>query len=132
MVVVQPEALQCRAEAEFRGNVACAARRAYSEVGILVYQTGQDEHKIDASESLFIALQRPSSVGIRPVEYLIERLSANGLLLHQPINLSKEVGVYLRSKKVFFRLWDTRIAFASFLRRTGQLIFLEVKALQLG
>ena len=103
------------------------------------YQTVQDEHKIDVpvssfspSPSAFIALQSPSSVGIRPVEYLIERLSANGLLLHQPINLSKEVGVYLRSKKVFFRLWDTRIAFASFLRRTGQLIVSEVKVLQLG
>ncbi len=47
LVVEQPQALQCRAEAEFRGNVACAARRAYSEVGILVYQTGQDEHKSD-------------------------------------------------------------------------------------
>ena len=54
-----------------------------------VYQTGQDEHKIDVPvswlptrESPFKALQRPSSVGIRPVEYLIERFSADGLLVY--------------------------------------------------
>ncbi len=58
--------------------------------GLLVYQTGQDEHKIDVpvswlscSRSQFIALQRPSSVGIRPVEYLIERFLADGLLVYQ-------------------------------------------------
>ncbi len=62
----------------------------FSADGLLVYQTGQDEHKIDVpfnllpeSPSAFIALQRPSSVGIRPVKYLIERLSANGLLVYQ-------------------------------------------------
>ncbi len=69
-----------------------------SAAGILVYQTGQDEHKVDVpvnllreSPSSFTALQRPSSVGIRPVKYLIERLSANGLLVYQSINLSKNV-----------------------------------------
>ena len=50
-VGVQTEVLHCRAEAKFRGDVACAARRAYSEVGILVYQTAQDEHKIDVPVS---------------------------------------------------------------------------------
>ena len=50
-VDTQAEHLQCRAEAEFRGNVACAARRSYFEVGILVYQTGRDEHKIDSPVS---------------------------------------------------------------------------------
>ncbi len=90
LVLVQPEAPQCRAEAEFRGNVPCAARRAYSEVGILVNQTGLDEHKIGVpvswlSErtSQFTALHRPSSVGIRPVKYLSERLSAAGTLVYQ-------------------------------------------------
>jgi hypothetical protein len=35
------------------------------------------------SESRFIALQRPSSVGIRPEKHLIERFSADGLLENQ-------------------------------------------------
>jgi hypothetical protein len=34
-----------------------------------------------------IALQRPSSVGIRPVRCLIERLSVEGLLVYKSINL---------------------------------------------
>ncbi len=61
-----------------------------STAGMLVYQTGQDEHKIDVpvswlplSNISFIALQSPSSVGIRPVEYLIERLLADGILVYQ-------------------------------------------------
>ena len=89
LVVVKPERRHSRAEADFRRNVACAARRSFFEVGILVYQTGQDEHKIDVpvswlSErmSQFIALHRPSSVGIRPVKYLSERLSAAGILVY--------------------------------------------------
>ncbi len=41
--------------------------------------------------SSFIALQRPSSVGIRPAIFQIERFLADGLLVYQPINLSKKV-----------------------------------------
>jgi hypothetical protein len=85
----QIQVRQGRAKAEFQRNVACAARRSFLGVGTLVYQTGQDEYKIDAPLSWlhersisFIALHRPISVGIRPVEYLIERLSANGLLVY--------------------------------------------------
>jgi hypothetical protein len=46
------EQLQCRAEAEFRRNVACAARRSFLGVGTLVYQTGLDEHKMDVPVNL--------------------------------------------------------------------------------
>ncbi len=60
------------------------------QYGILVYQTGQDEHKIDVpvsllsrSERTVIALQRPSSVGIGPAIFVIERFSADGLLVYQ-------------------------------------------------
>ncbi len=87
LVVEQTEILHCRAEAEFRGDVACAGRRCFLVRGILGNQTGQDEHKIDVPVSWlpsrsrqFIALHRPSSVGIRPVKKLIERLSVDGTL----------------------------------------------------
>ncbi len=86
-VEAEHELFQCRAEAEFRRNVACAARRSFLDVGTLVYQTGQDEHKIDVPVSRLlprerncIALQRPtssSSVGIRPAIQLIERIINN-------------------------------------------------------
>ena len=46
MVVLQPERLQCRAEAEFRRNVACAARRHFLDVGTLVYQTSNVSKKV--------------------------------------------------------------------------------------
>jgi hypothetical protein len=36
LVVLQVEHLQCRAQAEFRGNVACAAPRSFLDVGPLV------------------------------------------------------------------------------------------------
>ena len=58
--------------------------------GRLVYQTGQDEHNIDvpvswlrSRSSPVIALQRPSSVGIRPVTQLIERIISRSLLVYQ-------------------------------------------------
>ncbi len=94
----QTEVLHGRAEAEFRRNVACAARRSFLVRGTLVYQTGQDEHKVDAPLSSLrersthrIALQRPSSVGILPVKKLIERLSVESLLGYRSINLSRKV-----------------------------------------
>ncbi len=73
LVLVQVEDRQVSEEAEFRGNVACAARRSLLDVGTLdfVYQAGQDKHKVDVPLSSLrerstqhIALQRPSSVGI--------------------------------------------------------------------
>ncbi len=39
LVSVQTEVLHCRAEAEFRRNVACAARRSFLDVGTLVNQS---------------------------------------------------------------------------------------------
>ncbi len=54
-VVLQPEVLECRAEAEFRGNVACAARRSYFEVGILVYQLGTVSTKMRTGQ--FVGLE---------------------------------------------------------------------------
>ena len=90
LVVVQTEVCHASAEPELRRDVACAAIRSCLVRGTLVYQTGQDEHKIgvpvswlSSRRSQFIALQRPSSVGIRPVKYLIERLSAEGLLVYR-------------------------------------------------
>ncbi len=38
MVDTQAELLQCLTEAEFRGNVACAARRSFLDVGTLFFQ----------------------------------------------------------------------------------------------
>ena len=38
-VAEQIEFLHCRAEAEFRGDVACAARTSCLDVGILVYRS---------------------------------------------------------------------------------------------
>ena len=73
LVAVQAEIRQGTAEPELCRDVACAERRSFLVRGTLVYQTGQDEHKIDVPvnwlpkrRSWFIALQRPSSVGIRP------------------------------------------------------------------
>ena len=75
-VGIQTEFLHGRAEAELRWNVACEARRSFlfrRYIRILV-PVAQFEHKIDIPLSWlpsrwreFIALQRPSSVGIGPV-----------------------------------------------------------------
>ena len=46
LVVGQIELLQCRAEAEFRRDVACAARRYFLDVGTLVYQTSNVSKKV--------------------------------------------------------------------------------------
>ena len=73
LVAVQAEVRHASAEPELSRDVACAARRSFLGRGILVYQTGQDEHKIDVPVKLlymklssFMAVQVPSSVGIRP------------------------------------------------------------------
>ena len=74
LVDVQMEVRHSRALPELRRNVACAAGRPFLGFGLLVHQTGQDEHKVDVPvswlprrSSKVIALQRPSSVGIGPV-----------------------------------------------------------------
>jgi hypothetical protein len=115
LVAVQIEALHSRAQPELRRNVACAARRSFLIVGTLVYQTGLDEQKIclpvsllSARERTVIALQRPSSVGIRPEIKLIERIISRSLLVLQytkPINLSKKVrtGQFIEAEREAFQ-----------------------------
>ncbi len=68
-----------RAPPELRRNVVCAARRSFQVLGTLVYQARHCEQKTRAPVNLLarrlstlIALQHPSSVGIRPVQYSIE------------------------------------------------------------
>ena len=97
-VGVNGEVRHSRAEAEFRRNVACAARSSFLGVCTLVSQTGRDEHKVDvpvswlpSEQRALIALHCPSSVGIRPVEFLIERFSADGLLVYQLGTLSTKM-----------------------------------------
>ena len=51
LVVVQAEVRHGSAEPELRRDVACAARTSFLVRGTLVYQTGQDEHKIDVPVS---------------------------------------------------------------------------------
>jgi hypothetical protein len=73
-IVAQQKFLQCRAESEFRRNVACAARRSFLDVGTL------GNHPINLSKkyspvkwltlrpSFCSALQRPNSVGMLPAQ----------------------------------------------------------------
>ncbi len=46
VVGVQQELLQCRAEAEFRRNVACTTRRLFLDVGTLVQQLIHQSKKV--------------------------------------------------------------------------------------
>ena len=52
LVVVQVEDLHCRAAAEFRGNVACTARRSFLDVGILVYPSRNLSTKVRTGQSV--------------------------------------------------------------------------------
>ena len=56
-VVVQIELLQCCAEAEFRGNVACAARRSFLDVGTLVYPSRNLSTKVLTSQPVVPQLE---------------------------------------------------------------------------
>ena len=74
LVAGQVEILHGCAEAEFRRNVACAARRSFLDVGTLVYQSSNMSKKcLPVNWLLYswrycMAVQRPSSVGMLPVQ----------------------------------------------------------------
>ena len=57
-VVVQIEPLQCCAEAEFRGNVACSARRSFLVRGTLVYRSINLSKNVLTGQSVGVAARR--------------------------------------------------------------------------
>ena len=59
LVAAQLEDLHGRAAAEFRGNVACTARRSFLDVGVLVYRSINLSKKVLTGQLVAVQVEAP-------------------------------------------------------------------------